>query len=233
MKSLLIVGLPRSLTSKSYKIASTCLLHELKESGANAGEILNYYPIPPEGPVPDEKIFYTKNKEDIKEMAKYAVRFSTSRIVKDVVQPYAVKHIRSYYKDRFNILWIDRMLQDVVYSMINRNWWYPLRNIDLDLFSKAEALREGDQVSDTIITGMLGSMKDAREIYQGLPKISYWNILHETDTIPEALRGMGYSPNPFNYITEGFRRTRAEKLNARNTQLWHRINAMYRTLSSR
>jgi len=226
MKSLLIVGLPRSLTSKSYKIACESLENVLTPCGANAGEILNYQPKSPSGMTLETTgPFYSQDPKLIDSQIEYIMEFRNNYIVKDVVQPFVIKALRERHPEAFNILRIDRMIQDVTYAMTMREWWYPLRAVDEDLIKEAE---KSNGIDDKLLTAFINSLREAATCYDRLPKVTFHSITKNEDAIPKTLREMGYQSKQVNYVTKRFKATRTNRFDNRKTPYWKRIDKLFK-----
>ena len=227
MKSLLLVGLPRSFTSFSYKIACNCA-PQLQSTSAEAGEVLNYLPF--KNKKVEERERYCQDPKAIEDYTQYLLLFKNGYIVKDVIQPFVVQNLLKKHSRAFNIIHIDRMIQDSTYAMIKRNWWYPLRLTSVDLLNEADFKQENSNPSDKYIIGMLNGLSAAYSIYSELPKASFADLTSTEETLPDLIKQYGYTVRKYSYIDNSFNSILKEKLLYRETELWGRIDYLYKRL---
>lgn len=127
MKSLLIVGFPRGFTSATYQLSGE-MLPFLKETGVSAGEVLN--PSRNRELVTGKKVAFYLQADDSDFDAHYAVcssilkKYAENYIIKDVVQPWIVRRFINENPSLFNVLYVDRPLEHVKFSMERKGWAY-------------------------------------------------------------------------------------------------------------
>lgn len=225
MKSLLLVGLPRSFTTFSYKIACECT-PQLYATSTNAGEILNY--LPPQSKHVEQREHYCQDNKSIEEYTQYLLLFKNGYVIKDVVQPFVIQNLLKKHPRTFNIIHINRMIQDSTYAMIKRNWWYPLRLTNMDLLNEAEFRQENDNPPDEYIVGMLNGLSTAYSVYSKLPKASFADLTSAEETLPNLIKQYGYTTKKYSYIDNNFNNILKEKLLYRETELWTKIDYLYK-----
>lgn len=125
MKSLLLIGFPRGFTSQAHDIAKE-MLPFLQESGIDAGEVLNQT----RNRTIDRDIpFYLKsNSPTFEDTYQYCRKilnqYTEGYIIKEVVQPFIVLRYLFEHPDAFNVLFINRPLEHIKFSLDRKGWGF-------------------------------------------------------------------------------------------------------------
>lgn len=216
MNSLFIVSLPRSFSSETYKI-SQAALGLASPSWTTDGEILNLdrYSLFP-GPIHDTGIkFIAKEREpqlfqrvtDFLEQVVTPLGF----VYKDVVNPFIVSE---WLKGRdFRVLRIKRDLTDVVFTMLNRRWFYPRRAVGDGRNGMEEAMIEGLVRADAALAALPAVQLDFDDL------ISNESVLRDalTKLYPD-FDGLNVS-----YINDSFHLRKEALLASRKTNAYRAV----------
>jgi len=118
MKSLLIVGQPRGFTSEAHRIAAKAT--QLDPSPFDRGELLNPH-------VNCTLKFPHLSKSEDSYVAFSAVlgQYKEGYCVKDVVQPFGVSRYIQEHPDHYNVLLIERPIEQVKLFQGLSGWKYP------------------------------------------------------------------------------------------------------------
>ena len=175
--SLFVVGLPRSLSTLTFHVAR--LLLNLKEPiWTTDGEILNvdrFILTPPEFDHAGSK--YTLLDQDPHRFAQH-LQFlehcviDTGFVYKDVVHPYVVAEFlrrRSY-----PVLFVDRPVVDVAYTMLKREWTYPAIHLS------------GVDVAEALILGLISARTELLTVATAVT--SFDELIVDENAIGQALK---------------------------------------------
>lgn len=123
MKSLLIVGFPRSLTTHVYDMAHKAI-QGLHPADAAAGEILNH--------LNNQKCDFgllAQDDADYTKAVELLDAHKESYVVKDVVQPHLM---RRFLSDLYNVLFVRRDIDDAIACQILQGWDAPPKSFFAD-----------------------------------------------------------------------------------------------------
>lgn len=238
MKSLMILGFPRSMSSLTARISGESLQHQLRYPEEKSGEVLIERYGAPSG---------LAHNTDMKQYSKYAKildRYRGGWLIKDVNQPFMATEYLRRNPDAFNSLFIRRPLADNVYCIFQNGWFWPLRSmLDVvpdtkqflkELYRHKAGIGRKFKPTRFHIREALPRLIDAcihidSQCYRDLPNtISYEVLCKNDERLFQRLHGLGYDPKHIPYIDSGF----TEKLQAtrkyRTTPRWHFINGYLR-----
>ncbi len=217
MRSLFIIGLPRSLSTLTFEQTSRALKLRAPE-WTSAGELLN----------PDR---WFGNDQATGSPSKFAPpenRFQTEQLLsflsdtvkpeghcyKDVVQPFATSQWLLKHAHSIAIIRITRSLADIAYAMQRAEWNYPVN---------AVAQPRGGM--DDLLNGLLR----AQNALQQVPavELSYDELIADQSVLTAALHKLypGENIGDCRYITPEFRQRAQQILKRRWTQQWQTLNA--------
>ena len=172
MKSLLILGHPKGCTTQTVTLCHSLL------GFPTTGEVLNK-----KGRHP----YFRKDDEFYQKATQWLLRVSQDHIVKDVIQPYACDRFLRDHPEAFNVIFIDRSVEDVHISARLAGW----------IGQKPEGWKKN-----------LERAKSIRDLFERFPKITYEELVFETAPLHNLLRSLGYTVTDCNYITPAFARKR-------------------------
>lgn len=214
MKSLLILSQPRSMSSECFRIACKAIpaLKDPETPGQHifAGEVLNedYSPS-----LAKCKRYFPNQVPVYNLLDKYREGY----VIKDVVQTGSVFTYLKAAPQNYNILVMDRRVEDVAYFMWKKGWTYPIDILGLrHTSSKNEA---------TLVLLCYSLMKIRREYIYPLnaTTITWAELTRDHNIIFNKLESLGYRCNRYNYIDEESRKIARDRRRERQTPLYKRI----------
>jgi len=121
MKSLFIVSVPRSASTTLEKTCAT----GLRSLGfAGKGEVLNA------GHVCKLRVpQYAKKEEHFKKLRKRCSKFVELRIIRDVIQTHFIVQNFEWLKDRFNMIFLLRPVDEIMVSRKRLGWKMPKKAV--------------------------------------------------------------------------------------------------------
>lgn len=215
MKSLLVVSLPRSLSTVVYH-ASRLALGLDEPIWTSDGEVLNndrfaIYG----GSTHDQGLKFVRREKDplsFERLLAFAgdVLKIEGVAYKDTVQPFLLS---TFLRDKdFAVLKIKRNLNDVCYSMLERRWFYP-----------ALAAEKSTYLEDAIVEGLIRA-EEAIDSIAG-ETVDYDEIVENEQVLRNAL--ISLYPNEkvkrFSFIDDDFRQTTQKVLQRTETDLYQEI----------
>lgn len=228
MKSLLIMAFGRSMSSFIARTAAQSLSTTHKyTTQVGSGEVLLGWNM-------GSKYTgsYEQNVENFPVYKEYLDRYSEEPwIIKDVHEPFVCKWYTDIYPDRFNVLFIRRSLQDIIYRHFLAQWWWPIlalpeqRDI-YDICWNQTTLSEY-HFAHGLPALVRGVVQTNRACYQELEHKIYWNkLIYNPGELWNTLEDLGYSPVRHNYIDDGFVQKREAVLAYRQRPLWRMIDGL-------
>ncbi len=223
MKSLIIVGLPRSMSSLVYRYASYMLSDELNildEKIWHDGDVLNHIQV--EFPRIKKK-FGRNNYTDYKKHKTVLDKYSKNHLIKSVVQPL---HVAKFLNEneKYNVLLIRRELADTIYTLYLREWFWPINILGLD------STKRKNQTLENLCKAVIKIDKEILSSIQDKELISYENLLFDDKLLFRKLKKLGYDPKWFSHIDEDFKKKREVVFNIRKTPLYERIKKIIEKL---
>ncbi|MEM9554032.1 MAG: hypothetical protein AAGC60_07220 [Acidobacteriota bacterium] len=229
MQSLVILSLPRSMSSLTFHIARRAL--GLREpEWTSDGEILNNdRHILFRGDAHDGGLKYVHRRQSpwvCDQLAAFLdqVVQPTGFAYKDVVNPFVWADWP--HLDALAVLVIRRPVADVAYSVVRKDWRYPGHAID-------RAVDRSAADSDLPLRGLL--LAEARLdnlAARGAVQVDYDALIHDEEALGDALRRL-YPEHDVvvpRYIDASFRRARVQALQRRSTpeyrELTRRLDAL-------
>lgn len=219
MRSLFVVGLPRSLSSVVYHAARLALGLD-EPVWTSDGEILNNdRSVLYGGPTHDAGVKYVQSSEPALFQRTTAFLDQIVRrdgfAYKDVVQPFVTSAWLP--ASGLAVLCIRRRLADVVFSMLRMEWHYPAR--------AAACEGEGEPLSaeTAVVRGLLA----AETALQALPGegVDFEDLIGDEEVLLAALRRLYPEARVrgVRFLGERFTRRRDEVLARRSTDAYQRI----------
>jgi hypothetical protein len=219
-RSLFILSLPRSLSSRVYHAVREAL-DLAQPAWTSDGEILNY----------ERSVFHTgiggaakfTREEKIDRFLRIQaflaqVTAAHGFIYKDVVQPFAAA--RWLAGQDFPVLKLHRRVEDVAYAMIARRWFYPA-----DAFP-----------GESVTGAMLHGLRRAWDAIESVPgeTVDFEDLITREEVLGEALRSLypGATLRLRSLRGPGFERKREEVLNRRQTPLYQDLLRQARELGA-
>ncbi len=226
MRSLFVVSLPRSLSTRVYHLARAAL-GLAEPTWTSDGEILNfdrYTCLPEAGPFDLLKFTHPERRAEQYE-GLVALLGQAARphgfAYKDVVQPFVTAAWLP--ASGCKVLKIERPLAEVAHNMLARSWLYPAQAANGAAPGSERALVEG--------------LARAREALAALPGVAvrFDDLVSGEEALAAALSKLyDGAPVPVPpYLDETFRNIRGEVLARRETEGYRRIAALCRELRPR
>ena len=190
-KPLLLVGLPRGITSFTYNVvimATNCK----SPNYVTAGEILNQQRFMPDSEGLPKGIveiyeqlkghvFYNRNIETFGPLWDLLDRVPRDYCFKDVVQPWAVKSYLEKNPDRFRVIYLRRPLDQVRFALDRISWNWSADHLE-----------------------------EVNELYEEYTTINVNSALFDESYIPLILNSMGIKASTVSYINDNFIARREE-----------------------
>lgn len=157
-------------------------------------------------------------------------------IIKDVHQPYVVKDFLDKNPGAFNTVFIQRDLPDVIYAVAAQGWWWPMlthdRNRELWIESEKQRKQYGYLTDFHFAHSLPALVRSMIHTYRTVYRptadyvLRYDEFTRDSNALWNLTAQMGYSPKPFNYINDDFKRDTERVEARRTTELWNVINGM-------
>ena len=222
MKSLVVLGLPRSMSSlihrkfgeivEGIKVPDRAIWHD----GDPWNHIHTEYP-------KMKKVFANSKMYQYRKHEKVMNDYKNGFLVKNVCQPkYAFEYFNKS-KD-FNVLVIQRPLADVVYALYARKWFWPINILGLD--SDLEEHQTLENLCEAVIKIQIEYLEKIENRYL----LSYNNLLFDSTLLYRKLKSMGYSCKEESHIDSVFENKRKIILNIRKTPLYEKIEGIIEKL---
>ena len=216
LRSLFVVSLPRSLSSRLY-VAAARALGLTEPAWTSDGEILNRDRVPRRlqslAPADERFTLLGCSPDAFASMTTYLDTTAARRghAYKDVVQPFVIGGWDGL--SEFRVLKVRRNVAEVAYAMLKRQWWYPAR-----------AASVFDARPWTVVEGLVR----AEAVLEALPgeTVEYADAIIDPDPLHAALRRLypGVTLPPPAYIDRRFIRTRRRlEADRRDSLLYRRI----------
>lgn len=220
MKSLVIASAPRSGSTLTYRAVKRALAHELQtpwpDPAGMSGEILQHVLAPMSLPEPEvlavSEKFFNAHVENY--------------LWKHAGLPWAVG--KGMLSDSgHNLLYLHRNPADCVYSLLERNWIWPVFVFDVPedvkaLYSRVENKALTDMEKLEVLPWVVDGVVAIQKLYRSIAtKIISWDeVTSDPGSLYKVLESMGYNPGWHDYTSDGFRTVRGELLDRRRTALW-------------
>jgi hypothetical protein len=235
MKSLMILSFPRSMSSLVADVCANSLEHQLKRPEWKSCEILHAGNPLITKQTTNHSVYTSKWSDYRKALKAHAEDY----VIKDVNQPWICADYIAKNPDDYNVLFIRRPLNEVVYSIFKAGWFWPIHSLykvdssTKKLKVKLTELRETSGIGRTFeptafhFSHALPALIDAcvhidKQCYSGLnQKISYHNMINDHNRIFTRLEAFGYSPKHYNYMNDAFKTDRARVFRYRKDPVWH------------
>lgn len=219
MKSLIIVGLPRSMSSLIYRYSCYMLEDELNILDKNIwhdGDILNHIQI--EFPKIKKK-FARHNYTDYLKSEAVLKKYSKDYLIKSVPQP---KHLVRFLNENksYNVLLVRRELADTIYSLYLKEWFWTINILGLDSENKA------NQTLENLCKSVIKIQNELLENIEEKELISYENLLFDETLLYRKLKKLGYDAKFISHIDEDFKKKRETVLSIRKTPLYKEISKL-------
>jgi hypothetical protein len=218
-KSVLIVGLPRSMSSLVYQSSRQILSKELKNLDLKIwhdGDPLNHIWTD----FPELKGKHgSLDDNDYEKYAAVLDKYKEGHIIKTVAQPYMVKKYFENNPDNYNVIQIKRTLADTVYALHMRNWYWPIKVLGLDPRNKKHCN----------LTNLCKAVVRMDRELNHIPIkrfLCYENLLWDGGLLTRVYRKLGYRVKPRNHIDQNFVNKRTEVLYCRSMPLYKRIQGI-------
>ena len=216
MRSLFIVSLPRSLSTRTYQLCREAL--GLAEPGwTSDGEVLNLdrYTLWGDEAAGEGRKYTRQEWQPVHFQRILAQLDQITRdhgyAYKDVVQPFAVS--RWLPTRDFRILKIERPVVEVAYAMLERGWHYPRRVAESWPDLEAEVLQ---------------GLRRAHQALAAIPGevVSFEALIHDERVLEQAVQRL-YPERPgirFHYLDAAFVGIREQVLARRRTPRFQRLS---------
>tara|TARA_R110001606_G_scaffold222171_1_gene370038 strand:- start:159 stop:869 length:711 start_codon:yes stop_codon:yes gene_type:complete len=216
-RSLLIVGLPRSMSSLIYCLCRDMTKKCLKTLDKNIfheGDIFNhiqhFYP----------KILKKFGNPKLNQYQKHKKLLDKHKggfLIKTVCQPRYLKKYFDENSDAYNVLIIRRDPADVVYSLYLKEWYWVINILGLN------SELERNQNIKKLCRAVIKIQEEYNEKIEGKFLISYDNLLEDETLLYRKLIEMGYDPNFISHLDASFKRKRDAVFLTRKTPLYQMI----------
>lgn len=184
MKSLLVIGHPKGLTTEVQRICNGALpdmTFSTNQLGRVApGESLN---------VKENQPWFSKDDALYQRCAAKLLQLRSNFIIKDVLQPYACARFLQEYPDVLNVLFVDRNIEDVYVAQRLRGWYIS----DEKTWEEAIAFE-----------ACRGRIKNVKSVFKRFPSITDEELLYEINPIHDLLSSLGYNVDIYQYINTKF-----------------------------
>lgn len=222
-KSVLIVGLPRSMSSLIYQESRQILSRKLKHLDLKIwhdGDPLNH--IWTDYPELRGK-HASLNDEDYEKYAAVLNKYKEGYVIKTVCQAHMVRKYLENNPDDYNVIQIKRTLADTVYALHMKNWYWPIKFLGLDPFNKKHC---------NLVNLCKAVVYMDRELNHIPNKtlLSYENLLWDGGLLTRKYKKLGYRVKPKNHINQDFVNKRREVLYSRSMPLYKRIQGIIGSL---
>ena len=216
MKSLLILGYPRSMSTLIYHVARNATKGRLKSlplSEFHDGDPFNHVQKINSS---IKKVFGDKDLRRYNSYKKILDDLSRDHIIKNVNQPLFVSKYLKENPHSYNVLLIERDLAEVVYALDRKGWYWPI-----EILTKKE--RVGESRLENLCIAILKFEKLYRDNISKKVLISQKNATVDHKLIPRKLKELGYPARVINYIDDEF-------ISERERCSRYKTNAKYRKI---
>lgn len=225
MRSLFVVSLPRSLSTRVYDLARRCL--GLREPvWTSDGEILNldrYALLADEVPFDALKFTHPKRQPELfgRLLAfVHQVARPEGFAYKDVVQPFVMAEWLP--GNGLAVLTIERPVPDVAWAMLERGWHYPALPGGASAAPPERAVIEGLVKAEIALSELPGE------------RVRFDDLVRGPETLRAALAALydgAAAPVP-DYLDGDFRNVREVVLERRETERYRELERLYREVST-
>lgn len=146
-------------------------------------------------------------------------KYSKNHLIKSVVQPLHTARFLNENED-YKVLVIRRDLEDTIYTLYVREWFWPINILGLDSNKKK------NQTLENLCKAVIKIQEEILEQIEDKELISYENLLFDEKLLWRKLKRLGYNPKWISHIDEDFKKKREVVLNIRKTPLYRRIKSM-------
>lgn len=222
-KSVLIVGLPRSMSSLVYQESKDILSKELKHLDSNPwhdGDPLNHIWT---DFVDLKGKHASTNHEDYSKYSAVLDKYKEGYVIKTVAQPYMVRRYLELNPESYNVIQIKRTLADIVYALHMRDWYWPIRILGLDPENKEHCTLENLCKAAIYMDRQLNHIPDKT-------LLSYENLLWDNGLLTRKYKKLGYYAKSKGHINHFFVIKRTEVLYCRSMPLYKTIEEMIGSL---
>jgi hypothetical protein len=221
LRSLFVVSLPRSLSTRVYDLARRCL--GLSEPvWTSDGEVLNldrYALLADEVPFDALKFTHPKRRpQRFARLLAFAEQVTRPEgfAYKDVVQPFVMAEWLP--GSGLAVLKVERPVADVAWAMLERGWLYPAVAARAAAEPPERALVEGLVKAEIALSELPGET------------VRFDDLVRGPETLEASLAALydgAATPVP-DYLDEGFRKVREVVLRRRETERYRELEALYR-----
>lgn len=229
MKSLLIIGVPRSATTALYKVVQSLLQGTFAipwegKSASFGGEYLPHTILPKS--ISEEKYH--------EQAFKILNQFSSQRLMKYAREPVLLGKYFKQYPSVWNTLYIERNTTDCIHRILARKWITPLyfynrpNRYEYTFFAESMCKTyEWSFVEKHYLDDMIRALLFTQAFYKEIATqtISYHNFIEKESVLFSILEEMKYPIHKTKYLTEEFVNIRQEALLIRTTPKWQELNA--------
>lgn len=219
MKSLIIVGMPRSMSTLIYRYASYMLKDELKILDPEIwhdGDVLNHIQV--EYPNIKKK-FARSNYHQYQNSKSVLKKYSKDYLIKSVAQPLHAARFLNENED-YKVLVIKRNIADIVYTLYLREWFWPINILGID------SEKEENQTLENLCKATIKIQENVLGEIKNKELISYENLLFDEKLLWRKLKRLGYNPKFVSHIDDEFKKRREVILAIREAPLYKQILSM-------
>lgn len=223
--SLLIVGLPRSMTTFVYLRCVEALPH-MRPSDHRSGEILRLLP---KDLWAD---YFARDFAECWQESKTQIdNYIDNFIIKDVTNPYLLIRYCREFPDRFKVLRVSRPLPDVVYCWMRRGWFIHLCS-NRNYAGCEDPIARLDERGGNYERDMLDGAVEVDTALQELchTSVDFDDMLAGPEALVAALERLELHPREIEDYTKDtvFRLKRDMTLSIRDTSIWGRLDEAVR-----
>lgn len=227
MKSLLIMGLPRSATSLTYNALLKACSPPMQNCNHASGELLFNHSMRVTQYNKLNWFQRTFNAEELAEYTRLLDDFSNDFIIKDVAYPHLCKqYIESSLN--YNVLWVERPLADIVSAWLRRGWYMHIRSHP-DYVNCEDELAVAEELGYDYPFKLLEGAALVRNTVSRIAdkQIDYADLIHTPSILYDRVEQLGYPvrTRPDYTAPLQFRHKRLLTLDIRETTLWKRLNS--------
>jgi len=218
MKSLMIVGLPKSATTVCYQVCARGL-KDLRVDArvAKHGEVFS---LMEDG---TRAMYLERNELGV---ARHLLQWSEDYVVKDVLATAAIPLVA----DDFNILYLERPLADILYLRRARSQWCwelgqeGFMNYETLVGSAATVVQDNaEALVDAMIVARTKLRRSARAV------ITYDQFITDPNYLWKALEDLRYRVHKTQYQGKEFVKVKQKRLQVRKTKEWKDAQALVRS----
>jgi len=231
-KSLLIVSLPRSLSSATFLFCHKMIANKLKIDETNDivqknGEILNHLPKFQEFNTYiacqlDDDISYKKYKSTLD-------KYTNGYLIKDVVQPLIVSRYLRENPNSYNVLYIKRDPVEVIHRMWERKWMWPTILLDKKYTSAKIYAKGGKKWKEGLLALTKSILLLEDRCFQNTTEtITYEELISDSKILRRKLIRMNYNPIVCDYRDSEFIEVANKAKKIKNSKLYKTIKELIR-----